>query len=300
MKKFEEEMKDNNLEILVSNTGSSLYGQSYVNYSKVVELSEGWISPEDHQAEVGKIELQNLKYREEIARMQKSLRKKNKAIKELNGAVKKNKERLKECEDLRIEANNEAAMEYSRKCEVVEERAELKRENQRLRAENLAVKTLVEDAKKQRPEIPEVPQFVAEYIERCKRSDCGLIWAVRPDRDANENSEKIYDWLYPNGVRLSDGTFPEPFEPDNLVRPDKENHIKFAQAWLNGYTVAKEKRFYLKNKFTGNYLSSVPESNDFYHIMVRDPKVNGLVRSFTQQEIDSMAADSYEKIEVQE
>lgn len=49
MKKFEEELKDNNLEILVSNTGSSLYGQSYLNYDAVVELSEGWVSPEDHQ-----------------------------------------------------------------------------------------------------------------------------------------------------------------------------------------------------------------------------------------------------------
>ncbi|WP_270324261.1 DUF1642 domain-containing protein [Lactococcus petauri] len=166
--------------------------------------------------------------------------------------------------------------------------------------ENQRAIFLNEYGQKQQPEIPEVPQFVAEYIERCKRSDCGLIWAVRPDRDANENSEKIYDWLYPNGVRLSDGTFPEPFEPDNLVRPDKENHIKFAQAWLNGYTVAKEKRFYLKNKFTGNYLSSVPESNNFYHIMIRDPNVNGLVRSFTQQEIDSMETGSYEQIEVEE
>jgi hypothetical protein len=107
--------------------------------------------------------------------------------------------------------------------------------------ENQRAIFLNEYGQKQQPEIPEVPQFVAEYIERCKRSDCGLIWAVRPDRDANENSEKIYDWLYPNGVRLSDGTFPEPFEPDNLVRPDKENHIKFAQAWLNGYTVETPK-----------------------------------------------------------
>ncbi|MCI3860170.1 hypothetical protein V6B05_01855 [Lactococcus garvieae] len=39
---------------------------------------------------------------------------------------------------------------------------ELERENQRLRAENLAVKTLMEDAKKQQPEIPE---FVAEVVE---------------------------------------------------------------------------------------------------------------------------------------
>ncbi|WP_270745214.1 DUF1642 domain-containing protein [Lactococcus petauri] len=71
---------------------------------------------------------------------------------------------------------------------------------------------------------------------------------------------------------------------------------------VNGYTVEtpKEKRFYLKNKFTGNYLSSVPESSDFYHVMVRDPKVNGLVRSFTKQEIDSMETGSYEQIGAEE
>nr|UKS68877.1 DUF1642 domain-containing protein [Lactococcus garvieae] len=56
---------------------------------------------------------------------------------------------------------------------------------------NEEIERLNAKLEKQQPEIPEVPQFVAEYIERCKRSDCGLIWAVRPDRDANENSEKF-------------------------------------------------------------------------------------------------------------
>lgn len=88
---------------------------------------------------------------------------------------------------------------------------------------------------------PVVPKFVAEYIERCKRSDCGLIWAIRPDRGANDNSEEVYDWLFPNGVKLPNGMFPNPYEPDNLVRPDKENQIKFVRAWLDGYTVEKEK-----------------------------------------------------------
>ena len=99
-----------------------------------------------------------------------------------------------------------------------------------------------------------MPECVAEYIERCKRSDCGLIWAIRPDRDASDNSEKVYDWLFPNGVKLPNGTFPNPYEPDNLVRPDKENQIKFVRAWLDGYTVEKPQLFYLREKNTGYYL----------------------------------------------
>ncbi|WJQ76238.1 DUF1642 domain-containing protein [Lactococcus cremoris] len=93
--------------------------------------------------------------------------------------------------------------------------------------------------------LPVVPECVAEYIERCKRSDCGLIWAIRPDRDANDNSEEVYDWLFPNGVKLPNGMYPNPYEPDNLVRPDKENQIKFLRAWLDGYTVEKPQLFYI-------------------------------------------------------
>ncbi len=286
MKKFEEELKDNNLEILVSNTGSSLYGQSYLNYGTVVELSEGWGSPEDHQAEIGKIELQNLKYREEIARMQKSLRKKNKAIKELNGAVKKSKARLKECEDLRIEANNEAAMEYSRKCEVVEERAELKRENQRLRAENLAVKTLVEDAKKQQPEIPE---FVAEGIKSIPDhyTAFGAMLLVKEKieitkgGDINSDWLPLYNWLFSNN--------------------EINSQDLFSQAWINGYTVAKEKRFYLKNKLTGLYLAI--DSSTYIEIEEKwfDAKrITSYKPFFTQSQIDSMETGSYEQIPVED
>lgn len=114
---------------------------------------------------------------------------------------------------------------------------ELERENQRLIANTRPQQAL-----------PVVPEYVAEYIERCKSSDCGLIWAIRPDRDANDNSEEVYDWLFPNGVKLPNGMYPNPYEPDNLVRPDKENQIKFVRAWLDGYTVEKPQLFYLKAK----------------------------------------------------
>ncbi len=264
MKKFEEELK-----IIPVMGREPIRNQALYSKCDIVELSNGWVSPEDHQAEVGKIELQNLKYREEIARMQKSLRKKNKAIKELNGAVKKSKARLKECEDLRIEANNKAAMEYSRKCEVVEDRAELKRENQRLRAENLAVKTLVEDAKKQRPEIPEITKKQAEILNDYKNGSGSLARYL-----ITEIKKRDYDY--------------------------------FARAWLNGYTVAKEKRFYLKNKLTGDCLARcLSRASSGLYVEVTEKwltrkEQTSYQLSFTQSQIDSMETGSYEQVLIEE
>lgn len=88
-----------------------------------------------------------------------------------------------------------------------------------------------------------VPQFVADYIESCIRAGSGLVWSIRPDRDANELCRLTYDWLFPNGYILEDGSFPDPFEPDNLVRPDSNNQLKFARAWIDGYTVEKEQLY---------------------------------------------------------
>ncbi|MDT2967960.1 DUF1642 domain-containing protein [Lactococcus lactis] len=152
----------------------------------------------------------------------------------------------------------------------------------------------------QQQALPVVPECVAEYIERCKRSDCGLIWAIRPDRDANDNSEKVYDWLFPNGV-------------DYLARPDKENQIKFVRAWLNGYTVEKPQLFYLKhidmskrNSINDLYLkkyihADLTENGE--HRLSHAMSAKGIYPSkeycaFTQQEIDSMQTGSYKKIPV--
>ncbi|WP_277812499.1 DUF1642 domain-containing protein [Lactococcus lactis] len=163
--------------------------------------------------------------------------------------------------------------------------------------------------------LPVVPECVAEYIERCKSSDCGLIWAIRPDRDANDNSEEVYDWLFPNGVKLPNGMYPNPYEPDNLVRPDKENQIKFVRAWLDGYTVEKPQLFYLKHidmskrnlindlylkKYINAALTGTGEHRLAHAMSAKGTYPSKDYCAFTQQEIDSMQTGSYEQIEVAE
>ncbi|PCS16570.1 hypothetical protein RU92_GL000994 [Lactococcus cremoris subsp. tructae] len=154
--------------------------------------------------------------------------------------------------------------------------------------------------------LPVVPECVAEYIERCKRSDCGLIWAIRPDKDANDNSEEVYDWLFPNGVKLPNGMYPNPYEPDNLVRPDKENQIKFVRAWLDGYQVEKPQLFYLRDELTGQFLAKdnqFKNEDRYFFWNGEDPLTHSIGTAwkltFTQQEIDSMQTGSYEQIEVE-
>ncbi|WP_416435135.1 DUF1642 domain-containing protein [Lactococcus lactis] len=145
---------------------------------------------------------------------------------------------------------------------------------------------------KEQQALPVVPECVAEYIERCKRSDCGLIWAIRPDRDANDNSEEVYDWLFPNGVKLPNGMYPNPYEPDNLVRPDKENQIKFVRAWLDGYTVEKPQLFYidlpkvfgLSDSTSDSTFVSKAESG----IISEFTKVKDYALKLTEQEIKSI------------
>ncbi|WP_276404989.1 DUF1642 domain-containing protein, partial [Lactococcus garvieae] len=220
MKKFEEEFDKNVTSVALRQDGESVI--TVCDYNEAKAFGHGWISPEDHQAEIEKTELQNLKYREEIARMQMSLHKKNKAIKELNGAVKK--------------------VKLEREAEV--------RENQRLRGVigdmSAEIGELKSQLEKQQPEIPEVPQFVADWIEYWKSSGRGVISI---DRALTQGSnlgtfEKIHAWL-----DEYDEEGDEIIEDRNGVEPP--NVTLFSRAWVNGYTVAKEKRFYLKNKLTG-------------------------------------------------
>ncbi|WP_347979483.1 DUF1642 domain-containing protein [Lactococcus formosensis] len=283
MKKFEEEViKNDGGFFVVHKNGKTTYEIQGLTSSPLIIFGD-WVSPEDYQAEIAKIELQNLKYREEIARMQKALRKKNKSIKELNGAVKKSKARLKECEKLRIEANNEAAMEYSRKCEVVEERAELKRENAELKSQ----------LEKQKLEIPEVPQFMDEWFKSDSLEDLIDVW-YNHTSDLPENVKDYLDSLGED-VTTSEYCYKE------IV------HL-IARAKLDGWTVAKEERFYLKNKLTKKFLAvrighevERVKIGDYQEVRNLSLKNKELFKvAFTQQEIDSMETGSYEQIEVEE
>ncbi|KAA8718802.1 DUF1642 domain-containing protein [Lactococcus garvieae subsp. garvieae] len=180
--------------------------------------------------------------------------------------------RLKECENLRIEANNEAAKEYALKCEVVEDRAELKREIDKLKSQ----------LENQQPEIPEVPQFVADWLESDDLEDLIDDWY----NHTSQLPEKVRDYLDSLGedVTTSEDCY-------------KETVHLIARAKIDDYTVAKEKRFYLRNKLTGRYLyigicGEYREEED----------TTGFIKSFqfTQQDINRMETGSYEQIEVKE
>ena len=117
---------------------------------------------------------------------------------------------------------------------------------------------------------PEVPKFVAEYIEAAKE-DCWTLFNALDD----SLSLKVGNWL--RGGNFS-------------------NQEILAQAWIHGYTVAKEKRFYLKNKLTGNFLVKWGDSlSEVQVFCLQEEPEEG---QFTQQEIDSMETGSYEQIEV--
>ena len=120
---------------------------------------------------------------------------------------------------------------------------------------------------------PEIPEFVANHIEAAKED----FWTLLSAMDDSNVSSRVGDWL-------KGGNF--------------SNQEIFAQAWINGYTVAKEKRFYLKNKLTGNFLMKWGDalSEDTVFTLQEEPSKG----QFTQQEIDNMETGSYEQIEVEE
>ncbi|NHI68991.1 DUF1642 domain-containing protein [Lactococcus garvieae] len=155
---------------------------------------------------------------------------------------------------------------------------ELERENQRLIAENVAVKTLVDNAKPQQA-LPVVPEHVADYISELKEKGHGIQFGLMCSTydAAGEGNEKAIHWK-------------------------DDNAEDFARAWLDGYTVEKPQLFYLKNKIELEEVGS--DLIGYLNLFLTNGGylTNNINRAkkFTKQEIDSMAAESYEQIEVVE
>ncbi|MFK4955093.1 DUF1642 domain-containing protein [Lactococcus garvieae] len=120
-------------------------------------------------------------------------------------------------------------------------------------------------------EIPEVPQFVADWYEENKGSLDYMIFETCRDL-TDEYTDEFENWFGYN----------------------ENKAITTLVNMKNGYTVAKEKRFYLKNKLTGGYIEQ-----DCYN-GTRETYNRHDRTDFTQQEIDSMETGSYEQIEVEE
>lgn len=85
------------------------------------------------------------------------------------------------------------------------------------------------------PQKQVVPQFVADWIERSKQENRNLRNAL------NNGGEKMRLWFL-----------------------DQENYDLFARAWLDGYEVEKENRYYVRFKFiedSYSYLTLIKHLN---------------------------------------
>ena len=101
-----------------------------------------------------------------------------------------------------------------------------------------------------------VPQFVADWIEECKNDDFHLFGAMEA---ISLNQKKLDYWFR---------------EDDNMEL--------FARAWLDGYEVEKEKRYWVKLKAVDQYLVSA-----------KDEKFLGFLQSklrskFTRKELEDL------------
>ena len=88
------------------------------------------------------------------------------------------------------------------------------------------------------PQKPVVPQFVADWIEKCKAKEKNLLNSL------------VYT---PEGV--------------NSWMGNSDNQELFARAWLDGYEVEKEKRYLVKVKGVedcSSYLKRNTETNKLY------------------------------------
>ena len=164
---------------------------------------------------------------------------------------------LEKSRDSECQANNHASYEYILKCEA---ETLLKEKQEQI----VALKSQLDS---QQSKLLEVPQFVAKWLDKKP------LYAINGPIPI-----EIIEWSQKQTGYADLGR--------NI------NHL--LKLKVNGYTVAKEKRFYLKNKLTGGYIEQdcYNGTRETYNLHDRT--------AFTQQEIDSMDTGSYEQIEVEE
>lgn len=94
----------------------------------------------------------------------------------------------------------------------------------------VSVNTVLEDLKQlDEPQKVVIPKFVADWIEYCNEHNFTLLGCLDPVDDF--------------GTSLSEG-----FKGDTrkCIKWCRKESDKFARAWLDGYTVEKEKRYLVK------------------------------------------------------
>ena len=132
--------------------------------------------------------------------------------------------------------------------------------------EGIPTKTAIELIKQlDEPQKPVIPQFVADWIEYCKKNNFTLLGCL----------DTVDDF----GAPLA-----KEFEGDvrKCIRWCRKESNNFARAWLDGYEVEKEKRYWVKLKAVDQYLVSA-----------KDEKFLGFLQSklrskFTRKELEDL------------
>ena len=128
-----------------------------------------------------------------------------------------------------------------------------------------------------------VPQFVADFIEGRKES-LKLYGAFHEIDESYGTGTELYDWLFAS----------------------VDSQELFARAWLDGYTVEKEKKYILKHidlseqyKYYSLYLAHGKNTELQHEKYWKDADMSKIKQChFNQSEIDKLNIGSYEQIEV--
>lgn len=105
-----------------------------------------------------------------------------------------------------------------------------------------------------------VPQCVAEYIEFKKKNNFHVYGAMRVIEDHYD--KKVPDWFYENNIE------------------------KFCLAWLNGYEVEKEKRYFVKIK--GNIKGNMLVYGELLkrYFFTKNFSLDNVIYSHTRKELE--------------
>ncbi|HHG8285850.1 TPA: DUF1642 domain-containing protein [Streptococcus pneumoniae] len=110
------------------------------------------------------------------------------------------------------------------------------------------------------PQKVKIPQCVAEYIEFKKKNNFHVYGAMRVIEDHYD--KKVPDWFYENNIE------------------------KFCLAWLNGYEVEKEKRYFVKIK--GNIKENMLVYGEFLkrYFFTKSFSLDDVIYSHTRKELE--------------
>ncbi|WP_051910482.1 DUF1642 domain-containing protein [Carnobacterium pleistocenium] len=116
------------------------------------------------------------------------------------------------------------------------------------------------------PELPVIPQFIADYLDDFKKQNLTLGDAL----DTHfEDDKQIHAWLYEDGE----------------VRNDEA----FARAWLDDYTIEKEKLYkVVLTTSEGRVLAKTIPDNIVFISHVMDDGNKHSKKKFTEQEIKAI------------